>query len=1146
MHVYKSLTAPSIVTHSVTCNFNGKENLVVVKGASLLQVFKTVRVQQHVFDDSSNNNEGGDKENGQTNGVIEGDDTFLDTGMTLEAAREEHTTKLVLESEWPLDGQVTGLSSIKTIASSKTDSLLISFRFAKMVLLSWDFVAHSISTVSLHYYEKELEGSPYLDKTFTSMLRVDPHGACASLAIQQDSIAFLPFVQRDVLDEAPAAVNGQQQPQLPQLHLPSFILSASTLNETVSNIIDFTFLHEYREPTIAIIYEPTRTWAGLLPVHKDTVKYLVLSLDLQQRSSTAIVSSQGLPYDIRKLVPVRHPIGGCLLVGSNELIHIDSQGRKHGVSVKKFSEVVTDDKLADQTSLDLDLDGCTVTNIPGVEDEMLLILQNGDLWSIKFEIESRRVQGFRFVPIDSSIKITNPLTVSIMAPRHIFVGSATSDATLLQWKRLGEKSENAKSVVALEKTTVEDDHDELDDIYGDDDGGANDVSINAALSNKPIVYSASDRLKAYGPIQDMVIGRSANKLNVVAATGYSTDMSISIFNQHIFLENLSDLQLQYQYTKIWTLNPSGMSTSEEDTAFDSFMIATNDSFSSLYRIEQEFSDVTSETKDFISKEPTIGAQTLLQGQVVVQVTAGAVTLFDSNFSKLSAKKLKSVPTEASFTDDFVSLVFKEEPIQTYQVSREGDKWSISVRHLTKATPGPTYISSALSQTLVQLFTSNEKKRTKRKRDDDMVEVENAAASRVPVGFTITRSETGEDQCAMYFLHAPSFVLDLSCIFRLPPSAYLDGTKFVSSETIEDETTVSITAIQHFSLINDSEQEEYIAIKTAASHIYFYHIYKEDSNYYLLKVQHSTALASLLSPNGENTEEDQVPIELIPFRDIDGYSGLFITGACPFMVIKESHSPLQVQKVASDHPIIGFSTFNTTSVYQGFAYMDSQNRFQIAKLPSDTDFGTSWPARRVNVGSPLTSLCYHEFRDVYVAATTDSVPYVAVDEDGLPIPGALDEMPKATNYQSKVKLISPKNWSVIDEIELQENETVMTLKSVTLRVSEKSSRKKNFIVFGTSIMRGEDLAAKGGFYIYEAIEVVPEPGRPESNLKLKLVVSEVAKGAVTALCEINGDLLIAQAQKVMFFLSLLCIFLLTLNRLLFETFRKTIQFRPLHF
>lgn len=1188
MHVYKSLVSPSVVTHSISCNFTGTDNLVVIKGASLLQIFKTVRVQTHVFSDESpeNGNDpngvqlGQQSDMGASEGirVLDGDDTFLDTGMTLEAAREEYTTKLVLESEWPLDGQVTGICAIRTIANPKFDSLLISFRYAKMVVVTWDRVAHCLSTASLHYYEKELQDSVFLDKTFTSALRVDPHGACASLTIQQDSIAFLPFVQSELLDDSasmPSTVNGNQNSQstqLPPFYSSSFVLSASVLNASISNIIDVCFLYEYREPTIAIIYEPTRTWAGTIPLHKDTVRYLVLSLDLQQRSSTAIVSAQSLPYDVRKLIPVREPIGGCLLVGVNELIHIDSQGRQHGVSLNSFSSIVTENKFVDQNSLELNLDGCQITNLAGVEDEMLLITAAGQLFSIKFQIESRKVQGFKLKPtLDKSIKVFSPTSVAIIGPRHIFVGSCTSDSKLLQWKRRGEKTadDNNKTAITYSNKAkvIDSTHDELDDIYGDDDGGNSDeVSKNStALNGQPIVYNVSDVLKSYGPIHDLVIGKAQkeNKLNVVAATGYGSDMSLSIFNQRIYPKNFSDLTLQQSHSRIWTLNPSGISSTgnndddSEEIAFDSYMIASNDASSSIYKIEHEFSDFTKELSDFVSFEPTYAAQTMMQGQVVAQVHKTGITLFDADWTKLCVHKVKAIPRSASFADDFITVVFQDDASIIFRVLKNGDNWSIVERQLPKDSAVISFMYSAVSQALAPLSNTLDKKPLKRKRDDDPVSDENTI-TRTPVEFLVSRKTSNNPgSISMFFLNNISAVYDLSCLGQLPRYAVLEGTTFTTAEEKIDQDTAVISTIQHFYLSNDSEREEYLALKTDEDHIYFYHIRSHDSKYYLLKVQHATSLGCLFSSTLLDEDDkmigEKTPIELIPFRNIDGFGGLFITGSCPLMLMKEAHGPVSLHKVASTNPIVGFSTFNTTSVYQGFAYLDSLFTFQIAKLPSDTDFGVAWPARRVNLGTPVTSLCYHESSDVYVVATSEEVPYVAADEDGQPIPGALDDMPKASNFRSTIKLVSPRTWTVIDEFQLQEFETVMTLKSVTLRVSDKNQRKKNFIVFGTSIMRGEDLAAKGGFYIYEAIEVVPEPGKPETSHKLKLVASEVAKGAVTSLCEVSGDLLIAQAQKVCFneiyFVFFFFVFFLLSNfciRWLFEISKKTIRFLRWHF
>ena len=70
--------------------------------------------------------------------------------------------------------------------------------------------------------------------------------------------------------------------------------------------------------------------------------------------------------------------------------------------------------------------------------------------------------------------------------------------------------------------------------------------------------------------------------------------------------------------------------------------------------------------------------------------------------------------------------------------------------------------------------------------------------------------------------------------------------------------------------------------------------------------------------------------------------------------------------------------------------------------------------------------------------------------------------------------------------------------------------------GTVFLQGEDLPSKGNIYIFDVITVVPQPGRPETNQRLKLIVKEEVKGAVTSVSEIGsqGFLIAAQGQKCM--------------------------------
>lgn len=119
-------------------------------------------------------------------------------------------------------------------------------------------------------------------------------------------------------------------------------------------------------------------------------------------------------------------------------------------------------------------------------------------------------------------------------------------------------------------------------------------------------------------------------------------------------------------------------------------------------------------------------------------------------------------------------------------------------------------------------------------------------------------------------------------------------------------------------------------------------------------------------------------------------------------------------------------------------------------------------------------------------------------------------------QGILKLYHPVDWSVIDIFPLEANEVVMTIKVLELETSEKASKRKPMVVVGTAILRGEDLATKGCIYIFDIINVVPDPDRPETASKLKLIVREEVKGAVTAVTEIGtqGFMFAAQGQKGM--------------------------------
>jgi cleavage and polyadenylation specificity factor subunit 1 len=131
----------------------------------------------------------------------------------------------------------------------------------------------------------------------------------------------------------------------------------------------------------------------------------------------------------------------------------------------------------------------------------------------------------------------------------------------------------------------------------------------------------------------------------------------------------------------------------------------------------------------------------------------------------------------------------------------------------------------------------------------------------------------------------------------------------------------------------------------------------------------------------------------------------------------------------------------------------------------------------------------------------------------------------TTSTSSLELVYPISWKTIDtylpspntansSFELGKYETIMSLKRVDLQVSEESKRRRPFLAMGTATLRGEDAGTKGNLYVFDISQVVPQPGRPETNRKLRLAWSEEVRGAVTVINEIRGYLLSSQGQKVM--------------------------------
>lgn len=702
MQCYSELTPPTAVTHSLHLPFTSaaSSNLIVAK-TSLLQIFATKATSIDLEDSPERLR----KRQKITYDPTRDDDdklesSFLGTEPILKSDRVKRT-KLVLVAEYTLSGTITSLARIKTETSkSGGEALLIGFKDAKLSLVEWDPERPGLSTISIHYYEQEdLQGGPWVSRLSdcVNYITADPGSRCAALKFGARNLAILPFKQddddihMDDWDEeldgprpdsaaVAKATNGDSGKEAAP-YSSSFVLKLSQLDPNLLHPIHLAFLHEYREPTFGILSSTLSPSFSLLHERKDQVVYMVFTLDLHQKASTTILSVSGLPYDLQRVVPVPAPVGGALLVGINEFIHIDQGGKANGIAVNIFAKQCTSFNLVDQSSLDMRLEGCTVEQLSISSGDMLVILHDGSLAILSFSLDGRSVSAIsiRRVADEFGGKVLKAGSsgATTLGTNAMFVGSEISDSVVLGWTRKSNQQTRRKSRLdyggdtGMEDDEIdEEDDDADDDLYGEASSTAQTASNGNAKSRAgDYQFSVHDSLISIAPVLDTTLGKPSafiteheqldtagvtSELELVASVGKENASALAIIHRNIHPKVIGKFEFP-EARGIWTMSAKkpatkGLETSKEQSAtsgdlaasaqYDRLMIVskvTDDAseVSDVYALTDAGFEALAGTEFEPAAGATIEANTLGNGMRIVQVLTSEVRSYDgSKFSIL--------------------------------------------------------------------------------------------------------------------------------------------------------------------------------------------------------------------------------------------------------------------------------------------------------------------------------------------------------------------------------------------------------------------------------------------------------------------------------------------------------------------------------
>ena len=214
-----------------------------------------------------------------------------------------------------------------------------------------------------------------------------------------------------------------------------------------------------------------------------------------------------------------------------------------------------------------------------------------------------------------------------------------------------------------------------------------------------------------------------------------------------------------------------------------------------------------------------------------------------------------------------------------------------------------------------------------------------------------------------------------------------------------------------------------------------------------------------------------------------------------------------------------SSFHTEGCERGFIYIDTLGATRVCELEDGTNYtDTGMVVKKIPLVEEIQAVAYHPIKKVYAVATQHMEGFELPKDDDYHREWAKEELtfpPKTP--RGVVKLLSPRNWSVVDTHALEANEFVTKMDVLSLEVSEHTHEQRLLLVVGTAISQGEDLPIKGRVYVFDIITVVAIPGKPETNVALKLFAKEdIPRGAITGLSSIGtqGFLVVAQGQKAM--------------------------------
>lgn len=1179
MDVYNSFVLPTTCETSCYANFTAPnaKNLVVSKG-NQLQIFEIIQLQpltrkkllmetHRLSRKHRSRKEGKDSEaKSQEPPADSVEPVVTPVESPFETIQPPKDFTLNLISEFTINGKIMDLHRYRAYDSPLVDYIIVSTEFAKLSVIKWDSSLNCISTVSLHNYESVLQ-SLVLEKLDKSQIlhRSDPNGLC-DLICTEDIIAFLPFkkidstadqddqdqineteepklksiltktkkaggkkktVQIITPDEEEARqvvlnVNNRSKKKKTKSHFDeSFILNASNLNTDLKNIIDIQFLHAYTDPTIAILYAPeTQSCAPYLPKAKDNLSVIVLSLELDIRKANTIMEIPNLPYDLDTIYSLQSPINGFVLLGANEIIHINSLGSTKGIFVNEYFEMISDMILTNQSTLDLKLENSQICHIKNT-NEVLLITELGKFYTLIFD----EIGGISNL---NRIVINDPSTYNSFAIHSVtnitqiddsdllFLSCTGSDSMLIQYVPLTSNEKlvtAAPSATAVASAPIADINEDDDSwLYNDEqENDYADSTLNSLTTSK---FVEIDRLINLGPCKDFSLGYlstepkikqlpNANfkENSIIASSGLDHCSGLSILNPTIKPELKDRLKLTAA-TRLWTL--------DDHSGKSKFIISTDfkSNTTDIYSVkEYQLVHGNYNRKSYTIQFGSIATQ---YGIKPVQITPHKITVYNMAFNVTVNLAYEKVINYSQIFDHYIMVITTTGELEILHYNEEEktlDKLDLpALLNFQIITNGWISNSNILSSKSKKRSSSGELKQGETIGDN--------------IIFWLV---TADNRLLTFEKNHLERVFEFKDVHNLPMYLQLDSM----DPSYEADVDPTLKQVMFTSLGDEFHKKDYLLLLTFGGEIIIYETYLDLTENSIKLIKSNAIFNFPVTGAPENSYKFATNIERMMFKidNVDGKHSILVSGRMSFFITKESNSFPRMFKFTSK-PMLSFARMNTKNCSSGIVCLDDVMHIRSFEMDSTWNLSNLIPIKKVIIGETVDKVQYHEQCNVFIVSTMKSENYKPINEDDEEM-GVWnkDLRIQGQNNRGSIKLVSTENWSVIDSVELKENEICTSLEMLNnMLVSDNqvgilqlkiTNARRSRIFVGTGIFGNEDLPTNGSWKLFEIVRVNPDPDRPETIWKLRSETGDdCTRGPILSACQISGRFGVVQGQRML--------------------------------